>query len=188
MGCDGASGNAGGAYLIVATMIRYLVICGIAVAVLLTSFAARSAPAAGLEPPRFAGMVEAHNDARRAIGEAGLIWSAELAGTAQGWASRLGSEGCAMRHSGTPGLGENLFWASGWRPSASQVVSTWLQEVRNYNRTTGGCFPGTVCGHYTQVVWRSTKFVGCGMAACGATQVWVCNYSPPGNVVGQRPY
>jgi hypothetical protein len=26
------------------------------------------------------------------------------------------------------------------------------------------------------------------MATCGGTEVWVCNYDPAGNVLGQRPY
>lgn len=53
------------------------------------------------------------------------------------------------------------------------------------------------CGHYTQIVWRNTTHVGCATKVCdknspfqGFTrwQFWVCNYSPPGNFVGQRPY
>ena len=45
-----------------------------------------------------------------------------------------------------------------------------------------------MCGHYTQVVWRKSLRVGCGMATCGATEVWVCNYDPAGNWDGERPY
>jgi pathogenesis-related protein 1 len=30
--------------------------------------------------------------------------------------------------------------------------------------------------------------VGCGVARSGRTEVWVCNYDPPGNYVGERPY
>ena len=56
-----------------------------------------------------------------------------------------------------------------------------------------------VCGHYTQIVWRSTTEVGCGLRVCttgspfdshpGATWTMVvCDYRPPGNFRGQRPY
>jgi hypothetical protein len=48
------------------------------------------------------------------------------------------------------------------------------------------------CGHYTQVVWRNTERVGCGYSTCQAQgfnfEVWVCNYDPPGNFIGQAPY
>jgi hypothetical protein len=64
----------------------------------------------------------------------------------------------------------------------------WVQEARSFNPASGGCAPGAVCGHYTQVVWRSTHLVGCGMVSCGGSEVWVCNYSPAGNYVGERPY
>jgi len=47
-----------------------------------------------------------------------------------------------------------------------------------------------MCGHYTQVVWRSTTTVGCAMAVCkdSQEQIWVCQYQKPGNWVGQKPY
>jgi len=45
-----------------------------------------------------------------------------------------------------------------------------------------------VCGHYTQIVWRDTKQVGCGVARDNRREIWVCNYDPPGNWVGHRPY
>jgi pathogenesis-related protein 1 len=50
--------------------------------------------------------------------------------------------------------------------------------------------------HFTQVVWRATKEVGCAMANCeapapdGTNSVWkffVCRYSPPGNINGTNP-
>jgi len=48
-----------------------------------------------------------------------------------------------------------------------------------------------VCGHYTQVVWSGTTHVGCAAAidaSCEWAQVWVCQYSPPGNYMGQTAY
>jgi hypothetical protein len=40
-------------------------------------------------------------------------------------------------------------------------------------------------GHFTQVIWRSSKQLGCGMALCRGNHFWVCRYSPAGNVGGQ---
>src|ERR1700741_2518569 len=42
--------------------------------------------------------------------------------------------------------------------------------------------------NYTQVVWAKTRAVGCAVAADQSQEVWVCNYAPPGNYVGYRPY
>jgi len=136
----------------------------------------------------FAGMVEAHNRARRAVGVPDLQWSPELAVVAQRWADTLRGQGCPLRHSGTPGIGENLTWASGQHLTPAAVVASWVQEARGFDAQHNLCAPGLVCGHYTQVVWRDTRLIGCGMASCGQSEVWVCNYSPPGNYVGQRPY
>ncbi len=44
------------------------------------------------------------------------------------------------------------------------------------------------CGHYTQIVWRGTTTLGCAVARSSFREVWVCEYSPAGNIVGQRPY
>jgi hypothetical protein len=49
------------------------------------------------------------------------------------------------------------------------------------------------CGHYTQVVWRTSTELGCGVASCktqdGWNQdIWICNYGPAGNIGGQKPY
>ena len=64
----------------------------------------------------------------------------------------------------------------------------WVDERRAFNAGYNACASGAVCGHYTQVVWKNTKLVGCGIASCGNSEIWVCNYSPPGNYVGERPY
>ena len=139
-------------------------------------------------PPWFAGLLEAHNAARRAVGVPPLRWSAAVAAVAQGWANRLQAAGCPMQHSGTEDYGENLAWSSGQRLTPAEVVDLWVGEQPAYNPATGACLRGTMCGHYSQIVWRSTRFVGCGIGQCGAAEVWVCNYDPPGNYVGERAY
>jgi hypothetical protein len=66
------------------------------------------------------------------------------------------------------------------------VVASWADEARGYNVSANSCTG--VCGHYTQIVWRKTRSVGCAVAADPGREVWVCEYDPPGNVVGYRPY
>lgn len=133
-------------------------------------------------------MLAVHNRARRAVGVPDLHWSARVAGVARRWASHLQAEGCPMRHSGNPDYGENLAWISGRRMRATEAAELWLGEARDYDRAANACAPGRICGHYTQMVWRSTRSLGCAAARCAEAEVWVCNYDPPGNYVGHRPY
>jgi pathogenesis-related protein 1 len=46
------------------------------------------------------------------------------------------------------------------------------------------------CGHYTQVVWRASVKIGCGVTSCsnGTRTEVICNYAPAGNFVGMNPY
>ena len=39
-------------------------------------------------------------------------------------------------------------------------------------------------GHYTQIVWPTTRRVGCATASNRANDYLVCRYWPAGNVVG----
>jgi len=147
------------------------------------------AAAATTEPTAYTGIVAAHNVWRKKVGVPNLVWSSTLAAVAQKWATTLKTtKNCSMVHSGNPKYGENLYWASGFVPTTKQVVDAWGNEVKDYTYATNKCAAGKVCGHYTQVVWKDTTSVGCGKATCGTAQVWVCNYNPPGNWVGQKPY
>ncbi|MHB1015206.1 MAG: CAP domain-containing protein [Desulfurivibrionaceae bacterium] len=154
-------------------------------------------------------MLQEHNTLRSAVGAPELRWSDALARQAAAWANRLKKESCTMQHSHGD-LGENLYWASPlktgskskgsstwkWRllPQSikeKNVVASWATEQRWYSRATNTCNapPGKTCGHYTQMVWKNTREVGCAKAVCDDnSQVWVCNYAPAGNVAGQRPY
>lgn len=131
-------------------------------------------------------IVAAHNAVRSKVGVPPLAWSDELAQVAQSWANRLVASG-AFEHSRN-GYGENIFELSGtgFSSNPSQVVSAWATESQNYQYETNSCTG--VCGHYTQIVWRDTKAVGCGVAHDGKREIWVCNYAPFGNIVGEKPY
>jgi pathogenesis-related protein 1 len=109
-----------------------------------------------------------------------LSWSTELAASAQQWASR-----CRIGHAPRGGFGENLAW--GYKRTPNNVVDAWYKEVTDYDYRRPGFASST--GHFTQVIWRNTKQVGCGVATClwGSVRFWVCRYTPQGNWAGQFP-
>jgi pathogenesis-related protein 1 len=130
-------------------------------------------------------MLAAHNFYRARVGTPPLAWSDDLATRAQQWATTLIKRGTyAPRREGP--YGENLFEISGGGANAFGVVRAWVSEEVDYDHTTNSC--RRRCGHYTQVVWRSTRRVGCGVARHAKREVWVCDYDPHGNTVGERPY
>ena len=145
-------------------------------------------------------MVAAHNKYRSLVGLPALAWSTVLAEAAQAYADKLqATQLCKPIHSHAAGLGENLYWASAMVSSngtselqaitPTQVTDSWGSEKENYSYDSNTCAAGKVCGHYTQVVWKATTHIGCGNAVCDDnTQIWVCNYSPEGNFVGEKPY
>lgn len=150
-------------------------------------------------------ILAAHNEVRAPLGLPSFTWSARLADYAQVWANTLATHyNCSMQHRSEVGreewqVGENLFWAGARRwtdgrieiepISPRRVVALWAGEVSDYDYAANQCRFGAQCGHYTQIVWRDTQELGCAAALCGDLgQIWVCNYSPAGNWLGQRPY
>ncbi|PON55148.1 Cysteine-rich secretory protein, allergen V5/Tpx-1-related [Parasponia andersonii] len=131
--------------------------------------------------------LNAHNTARAAVGVGQLTWDDRLASFAQQYAKqRIGD--CKLVHSGGP-YGENLAWG---KPDLSGVnaVNLWVNEKADYDYKSNTCAAGKVCGHYTQVVWRNSVRLGCAKVRCNDNKGTFigCNYDPPGNFNGQRPY
>lgn len=161
--------------------------------------AARPALVTGLSDVQREEMVGVHNRWRIRVGVAPLRWSEELARSSQAWASFLALENqCRMKHSDGDD-GENVFWAGAvlWSDgrmetnaiTGAEVANSWGEESRFYDVTADTCQPGKVCGHYTQMVWAETQALGCGRQVCAdMSQIWVCQYRPAGNIIGQRPY
>jgi pathogenesis-related protein 1 len=149
-----------------------------------------------------AAFIAAHNAWRAKVGvDEKLHYSPVLALSAQAWVDHLKQTNhCQMRHSKADGeYGENLYWASAlqWSDgrrelqavSAANVVDAWGSEKADYDYRQNQCTPGKMCGHYTQMVWRTTTAVGCAMAVCqDDTQVWACQYQPAGNWADRKPY
>jgi len=151
--------------------------------------------------PVVAGMVEAHNRVRANATPRPkpslppLAWSRPAAEVARAYAAR-----CRFRHNSRRGpYGENLFAMSDRQPAAVVVpaaIRSWSSEAADYDLARNACKKSKVCGHYTQMIWRETRGVGCAVRHCetgapfgsGPWTLVVCNYEPPGNVVGRKPY
>jgi uncharacterized protein YkwD len=132
-------------------------------------------------------MVAAHNVERAKPGVPPLAWSNKLAEMAQKWADTLAATG----QSKMEGIaGQNIAYAGPpGRMTAGSIVQSWAAEVQNFDYEKNACVnPSLKCYHYTQVVWRWSKYVGCGTAHDAQRDIWVCDYDPPGNEVGARPY
>jgi pathogenesis-related protein 1 len=174
------------------------------------------------ETGRLVGITADHNAVRAMVTTSTplppFVWSSTIAAYAQDWANTQASTNCASpahRPSSdlqSVGYGENLavFAAEGHGVSLSTGASTAADAVNGWAAekacwtygefmTTDVCNATCVanidsdgCGHYTQIVWRSTMQLGCGVASCmngqAVEDVWICNYAPAGNYVGEYPY
>ncbi|KAJ9175049.1 hypothetical protein P3X46_013635 [Hevea brasiliensis] len=130
--------------------------------------------------------LNAHNQARIHVGVGPLTWDDKVAAYAQNYANQRISD-CNLVHSGGP-YGENLAWGSG-DLSGTDAVKMWVDEKAYYDYNSNSCAPGQMCGHYTQVVWRDSVRLGCAKVTCNSGGTFIgCNYDPPGNYIGQRPY
>ncbi|KAL6012846.1 hypothetical protein ACLOJK_003335 [Asimina triloba] len=129
----------------------------------------------------------AHNAARQEVGVGALTWDANVEGYAKEYANQRSGD-CQLQHSGGQ-YGENLFGGSGADFTAADAVNAWVNEKNYYDYSTNSCAPGQACGHYTQVVWRDSVRLGCARVVCNDGGIFItCNYNPPGNYVGQKPY
>jgi hypothetical protein len=163
-------------------------------------------PETGDEVPKeWSEMLDAHNERRAEHCAPKLKWCESLAKSAQVYASQ-----CIVNaHDATiaAGTGENM--AGAWAESNGNPVipalsdrdafeQTWYCEIANYNFDNPAFVGGftqncqRVNGHFTQVVWKDTGFLGCGRATCQidgheGTQ-WVCRYRPGGNVNVDNPF
>jgi cysteine-rich secretory family protein len=163
-----------------------------------------------------AAIVDAHNKYRTAVGTtpplSSLVWSDELANNAQRhadtlvstepwtWARDLYNPHSGAHHPSRPGekLGENI--AAGTY-TVTRLIDDWGKEEANFK--IGGIFPdvyisptGGEVKHYTQMVWRDTTEVGCGLVTTTGIdpttrQPWVilvAQYYKSGNIEGEPVY
>ncbi|XP_047043883.1 pathogenesis-related protein 1A-like [Lolium rigidum] len=131
--------------------------------------------------------LDAHNRVRAKYGVPPLRWSNKLARYARRWSAARRYD-CVMMHSPAPPYGENVYEGSGWDWHAVDAVSDWASEASFYDWRAQACHPGQECGHFKQLVWRTTKYVGCGRAECyNGHSFFTCSYDPAGNYKGEEP-
>jgi hypothetical protein len=135
-----------------------------------------------------------HNAERIAFGLKSnqLVWSDYLANDASEWA-----ENCIWGFS-SEYYGQNLAYATktnnAFPTCGTQVQQQWTVQKQDWNCETNIC-SGQYCGSYTQMIWKDTTEIGCGVTTCPAgsilpdenTQFLVCFYSAAGNVESQHP-
>ncbi|PLW14035.1 hypothetical protein PCANC_17074 [Puccinia coronata f. sp. avenae] len=132
----------------------------------------------------FQDWLDAHNNYRSQYGVESLTWSEDLVEAAKKEADK-----CVWKHTKHDEFGENI--AAG-QNSASEVVIAWVEgpnEREVWNPSSA------VATHFTQVVWKDTKQIGCAFRSCetiagsnlpqSPVMFWACEYHPRGNVGGE---
>ena len=128
-----------------------------------------------------------------------MTWNEEIAEGARNWSQFLLQNKSLLLEEGLLNLGENLgfVFSSPEQPicsnssetlcvRCSQVVSTWYNEISNYNFDTGSPIdPNEQWLNFTQVVWRRSTELGVGVASGGGYHYVVARYKPQGNLAGQ---
>ena len=139
-------------------------------------------------------LLAVHNAERARLGLPALEWNPALARDADAYARVLLVRG-ALAHasaSDRKGSGENLWMGTAGAWDSDAMVEMFLDERRYFR---AAAFPDVSLtgkwsdvGHYSQIVWRDTKEVGCAVDSGGGMDVLVCRYSPAGNVFGRMPF
>ncbi|KAL5495451.1 hypothetical protein ACEPAI_914 [Sanghuangporus weigelae] len=126
--------------------------------------------------------LSSHNSIRAQHGASPLFWNNTLAAAAQKW-----SDGCVFQHSGgsVGPFGENLAAGTGDAYGITSAVTSWTNEVSEYNPSNPSA------SHFTQVVWKGSTQLGCAETTCGggtifsdSSKFFVCEYFPQGNIIG----
>ncbi|WP_318656025.1 CAP domain-containing protein [Qipengyuania atrilutea] len=140
-------------------------------------------------------LLASHNRERATLKLPELRWDSELARGAKQWAEELAATGKfehSPGNSGTEPLGENLWGGTPGHFQPEAMVGLWIEEKEHFKP---GRFPNVSItgdhadvGHYTQVMWRKTRAVGCARATGADEEILVCRYSRAGNIRGQKVF
>lgn len=129
--------------------------------------------------------IQRHNYYRSEQGAVDIKWSDDLAQEANKWVVQIAKED-KMMHSNME-YGENIYTSTDI-VSPSHVVDRWASEKDFYHGEKISTQNFHLFGHYTQIIWNSTREVGCAMAVSKSGKYyWVCEYSPSGNYIDETP-
>jgi hypothetical protein len=141
-------------------------------------------------------LLAAHNRERATAGLPALDWDSDLAASAAEWGDYLAELGDLEHAEDDPGdpdpQGENLWLGTRGHYAPEEMVGMWIEEKNLYrpgpipNGSRTGNFADV--GHYTQLMWRETRRVGCAVIPGQEYEVLVCRYRQAGNVMGERPF
>ena len=113
-----------------------------------------------------------------------LSRNSEIENVAQAYSEHLSSIE-KLIHSDNK-YGENLYYcyaSNGICVTGTKASQSWYNEVWQYDFNNPKFTSGT--GHFTQLVWKGSKEIGCGAACNSNNKCYVtCNYYPAGNVMG----
>ena len=123
-----------------------------------------------------------HNTYRKQHQVDDLVRNSAIEEIAQAYSETLAAS-TVFQHSlnkfnGFP-LGENIYRNFGISVDGNDAVDTWYDQINMYDFKNQGFSTNT--GHFTQLVWKGSKNLGCGIA-CGSACIVICNYFPPGNL------
>ena len=149
--------------------------------------------------PRLGGfndrLLASHNRERELMGVPAMRWNDDLAQGAQAWADHLSQTGKFEHSPNTPGRaleGENIWGGTPGAFRPESMIDLWIAEKAHF---IPGIFPANSrtgrpqdVAHYTQLIWRGSLEVGCGLSGEGAEEILVCRYSAPGNIRGRDPF
>ena len=123
-----------------------------------------------------------HNYHRKRHQVDNLVRNAEIEQVAQSYSEYQASID-SMQHSNNKKYGENLYYcgsSSGECVTGKKASEIWYDEVKDYDFDNPRYIKGT--GHFTQLVWKGSKQIGCGAACNSHNNCYLtCNYYPPGN-------
>jgi len=150
-------------------------------------------------------IINKHNELRAREGASNMeymMWKESLAAAA---ADKVAQ--CVWRHGSRPlpgaiyesnftAYGQNLFTKINGRINVVGSIHKWYDQKPDFDYEKLACTAGKVCKFYTQLVWATSRQVGCAHHYCKTVvntrfrdvEFLACNYLPAGNFEGLKPF